>query len=117
MVAAGDVPMRTTLRLYAATLIAFVSIHAVAYAETFARYNEKGEMIPEPTTTEKITHWVQPENVLAVLVAAMLPGMRKSVFFPFAGLALYGTWKFAARLCFGYYLLIWLMSGANDVRE
>jgi membrane protein DedA with SNARE-associated domain len=109
--------MRANLRLYAATFIAFVSMHAVAYAETHARYNEKGEMIPEPTTAEKITHWVQPENVLAVLVAAMLPGMRKSVFFPFAGLALYGTWKFAVCLCFGYYLIMWLMSGANDVRE
>ena len=109
--------MRTTLRLSAATLIAFVSMHAVAYAEALAKYNQKGELVPEPNIWEKITHFVQPENVLAVLVAAMLPGMCKSVFFPFAGLALYGTWKFAVCLCFGYYSIMWLMSGANDVRE
>ena len=109
--------MRTALRLSAATLIALLASHAVAYAETFARYNEKGELIHEPTVWEKITHFVQPENVLAVMVAAMLPGMRKSVFLPFAGLALYGTWKFALCLCFGYYLIMWLMSGSNDVRE
>jgi hypothetical protein len=74
-------------------------------------------MIPEPTTAQTITHWIQPENVLAVLIAAVLPGMRKSVFFPFAGLALYGNWKIAICVCFGYYLLMYLMGGSNDVCE
>ena len=54
---------------------------------------------------------------MAVLIAFMLPGMPKSVFWPFAGLALYGGWKMAVCLCFGYYLLQFLMGGSNDAYE
>lgn len=106
--------MRTALRLSAATLIAVVGSHAVAHA---ARYNFKGEVVPEPTTTETLTSWIAPENVVAVLIAFVLPGMPKSVFWPFAGLALYGGWKMAVCLCFGYYVLRFLMGGSNDAYE
>jgi hypothetical protein len=106
--------MRTALRLSVATLIGVVTSNAVAHA---TKYNFKGEVVPEPTTAETLTSWIAPENVVAVLIAFVLPGMPKSVFWLFAGLALYGGWKMAVCLCFGYYLLGFLMGGSNDAYE
>lgn len=102
--------MRTALRLSAATLIAFVASHAVAHA---ARYNFKGEVVPEPTTAETLASWISGPDILAILIAFVLPGMPMSVFWPFVGLALYCGWKLAIGLSFGYYLLRFLIGGAN----
>ena len=88
-------------------------MHVVAWAETFARFNEKGEPIPEPTTAETLATWFPPRNILAVLIAFCLPGIPMTIFWPFAALTLYAGWKFAICLSFGYYLLQFLIGGAN----
>ena len=105
--------MRTNLRLSVATLITLVRMHAVACAATVARFNAKGEMMPEPTTAETIVAWFPLENILVVLITLCLPGIPMSIFWPFAALTLYAGWKFAICLSFGYYLLQFLIGGAN----
>ena len=49
-------------------------------------------------------------DCLAFVVAAMLPGMRKSVLMTFGMMILAtGSWGMAIFLAFGYYLLQFLM--------
>jgi hypothetical protein len=103
--------MRTALRLSAATLITIVASPAVAYA---ARYNTKGEVVPDPTPVDFLISWFPPEAIVTIVIAFAIPGMRMSVFWPFAGLVLLAGWKMAVGLSFGYYLLQFLMGGKND---
>jgi len=106
--------MRTVLRLSAATFIVFVASYGAAHA---TKYNFDGSPMAEPTTMETITSWVSGYDILAILIALMLPGMPMGVFWPLAVLTLCLGWKFAICFSFGYYLLQFLMRGRNDAYE
>jgi hypothetical protein len=106
--------VRTEFRLAAATLIAFVASNAVAHA---TRYNFDGTPMAEPTTMETMASWVSGYDILAIVIAFMLPGMPMAVLVPLAALTLCFGWKFAICFSFGYYLLQFLMGGRNDAFE
>ena len=102
--------MRTALRLTAAAFIVFVASYAAAHA---TKYNFDGTPMAEPTTMETLTSWFSGYDVLAAVVAFMLPGVPMVVCGPFAAMALFFGWKFAICLSFGYYLLQFLIGGRN----
>jgi hypothetical protein len=106
--------VRIELRQSAAAFIVFVASNSVAQA---TKYNLDGTPLAEPTTIEAITSWFSPYDVLAIVIAFMLPGMPMGVFVPLAVLTLCFGWKFAICFSFGYYLLQFLMGGRNDAYE
>jgi hypothetical protein len=71
-------------------------------------------MAPDKISTyDKVTAWFSPMDLIAIVIALMLPGMPMSVFWPLAALTLYAGWKLAICLSFGYHLLQWLIGGNN----
>lgn len=102
------------LHLSAATFVVLVASKATAHA---TKYNSDGTPMGDSTTVDTITSWISGYDILAIVVAFMLPGMPMAVFVPLAALTLFFGWKFAICLSFGYYLLQFLMGGRNDAYE